>query len=313
MEPREGGASGRAAPGDSRAGLIYGIAAYGLWGAMPVYFRALINVPAIEVLAHRVVWSAVLLLAIVTILGHWKHVAACLRDRRTRWLLLAGTVLIGINWYVFVYGVSIGQVVQNSLGYFINPLLNILIGVTLFGERLRPAQWVALALAGAGLVYLVVAQGQWPWIALWLACSFATYGLIRKVAPVDTLLALTVETLLLTPAAAAALAVWYSRGELALGAMSWPIDALLLLSGAATTLPLFCFGQAARMVRMTTLGFLQYIAPTLQFLTAVLVFGEPFGPDRQVSFTLIWSALALVTLDALRAAASAEVSTAGPP
>jgi chloramphenicol-sensitive protein RarD len=284
---------------DSRAGLLYGIAAYGLWGLMPLYFHAITGVPALEVLAHRIVWSVLLLAGLLVLLGRWSEVAACLRVRRTRRLLVASTLLIAANWYAFIWGVETGQVVENSLGYFINPLLNILLGVFFFRERLRGLQWLAIALAGAGLAYLVIALGRPPWLALTLAGSFAAYGLIRKVGGIDTIVALTVETLLLAPAAALALLVWGWQGRLALGTMGTSVDALLLASGVVTAVPLFCFGEAARRLRLSTLGFLQYLAPSLQLITAVLLFGEPFGPERQISFALIWSALVLVWLNTL--------------
>lgn len=284
---------------DSRAGLFYGVAAYGLWGVMPLYFRAVTGVQPAEMLAHRILWSVVLLVVLIAALGRRQAVLACLRHPRTRWLLLASTLLIAVNWFIFIYGVVTGQVVQNSLGYFINPLINVLLGLVLFGERLRPAQWLALALACAGLGYLIVSLGELPWIALSLAISFALYGLIRKVAPVDALVGLTVETLILLPPTLVFFARGWSVGTLQMGTMGWRIDALLIAAGAVTTVPLLCFGAAARRLPLSTLGFLQYLAPSLQFLLAVLVLGEPFQPVQQVSFALIWSALVLVTLDAV--------------
>ena len=284
---------------DFRAGLAYGIAAYALWGLMPIYFRALTAVPSLEFLAHRILWSVVVLVAVVVCLGRWAELVRCLRTPRTRWLLLASALLIGSNWGVFIHGVAIGQVVQNSLGAFMNPLLNVLLGVLIFGERPRPVQWLALGLAATGLVYLVVALGEWPWIAFYLAGSFAGYGLIRKAAPVDTLLGLTAETLLLLPVALAAFAWWAWSGQLALGSQGPAIDVLLVASGVTTTVPLFCFGQAARKLPLSTLGFLHYLAPSMQFLVAVLVFEEPFQPAQQVGFGLIWAALVLVSAQAL--------------
>ena len=199
------------APTRSPAGLLYGLAAYGLWGVLPLYFRVVEQVPPLELLAHRIVWSAVLLAGLMTALRRWPEVWACLGDPRTCALLVASTVLIAVNWYVFIFGVSTKQVVQNSLGYFINPLFSILLGVAVFRERLRPAQWVALGLATCGLAYLIAAAGQLPWIALTLATSFSIYGLIRKVIPVESLIGLTVETMFLAPIAAAGLCYWYSE------------------------------------------------------------------------------------------------------
>jgi chloramphenicol-sensitive protein RarD len=266
---------------------------------MPLYFRAVASVPPLELLAQRIVWSVLLLAVVVACLGRSGEAVRCLRVRRTRWLLFAGTLLIAANWFVFIYGVSIGQIVQNSLGYFINPLLNVLLGVLFFRERLRPVQWLALAMAGTGLVYLVVVLGEVPWIALFLGSSFAAYGVIRKIAPINTLVGLTAETLLLLPAALAALAWWAWQGQLVLGTQGPTVDLLLVASGAVTAVPLFCFGQAARRLPLSMLGFLQYLAPSLQLLLAVLLFKEPFLPAQQISFGLIWAALVLVSVRAL--------------
>jgi chloramphenicol-sensitive protein RarD len=284
-----------------------------MWGLMAGYFRALGGVPPFELVAHRVVWSAALLAALITYFGRWPQVRSCLVEPRTRWLLLASTFLIAVNWFVFIYGVSIEQIVQTSLGYFIIPLLNVLMGVAFFRERPRVAQWLAVLLACGGVGYLIWRGGGIPWIALALAGSFAAYGLLRKVAPVETLLGLSVETFLLTPPSIALLLWYVATGQSMTGKLGWDVDVLLLLSGVATTVPLFCFGQAARKLPMTTLGFLQYLGPTLQFLTAVLLFGEDFGRTRQVSFALIWSALALVTLDSLWRARRAVSQPKAPP
>jgi chloramphenicol-sensitive protein RarD len=288
-------------PNRSPAGLIYGLAAYGLWGVMPLYFRVVKKVDPLELLTHRVVWSVLLLAGLMTALRRWPEVRVVLRNPITCGLLAASTVFIAVNWYVFIVGVSTGRVVQNSLGYFINPLFSILLGVVVFRERLRVAQWGALALASAGLVYLVVAVGEVPWIALALATSFSLYGLVRKVAPVESLVGLTVETMFLAPFAVAALGFWASRGTLMLGTMGGPTDAAVVASGVVTAVPLLCFGAAARRLPLSTMGFLQYLAPTLQFLFALYVFGERFGEEQRVGFSLIWSALVIVTADAILA------------
>jgi chloramphenicol-sensitive protein RarD len=300
--------------GDSRSGLLYGLAAYGLWGLMPLYFRAVAAVRPVELLAHRIIWSAVFLAVLVTALGRWGEVARCFRTPRTRRLLLASTVLIALNWFVFIYGVSAGQVVGTSLGYFVNPLVSILFGVVLFHERLGGWKWGALALAAGGLVYLVAALGQVPWIALVLAFSFGLYGVVRKVVPVDGLVGLAVETLMLLPAAGLFLAYWSGTPGWALGRHGRGVDGLLLLSGVVTAVPLVCFGQAARRVRLSTLGFLQYLGPSLQLLLAVLAFGEPFPPAQQVCFGCIWLALAVVSADSLlaRRRAAGRARRAGP-
>jgi chloramphenicol-sensitive protein RarD len=283
-------------PADSRGGLLFALAAYGLWGLMPFYFHAVGGVRPIELVSHRIIWSVLFLAGLLTVLGRWSAVWACLRAPRTRWLLVGSTLLIAANWFVFIYGVTSGQMVQNSLGYFINPLLSILLGVFFFGERLGKAQWLALGLAAAGLVYLVGALGEVPWIAFFLAGSFALYGLIRKIAPVDPLTGLMVETLFLLPAAVGLLVWWLKQDQAAFGASGRQLDALLLASGVVTAVPLLCFGAASRRLRLSTLGFMQYLAPSLQLLLAVLVFGESFRPAQQVSFALIWSALVLLSL-----------------
>ena len=288
-------------PTRSPAGLVYGLAAYGLWGLMPLYFREVKMVDPLELLTHRIVWSVALLAALMTALRRWPEVRAALQKPTTRALLAASTVFIAINWYAFIVGVATDRVVQNSLGYFINPLFSILLGVVVFRERLRVAQWAALALASAGLVYLVVAVGEVPWIALTVATSFALYGLVRKIAPVESLVGLTVETMFLAPPAAAALGYWAARGTLMLGTLGMPTDAAVLASGVVTAVPLLCFGAAARRLPLSTMGFLQFLAPTLQFLFAVFVFGERFREEQWAGFSLIWSALVIVTGDALLA------------
>jgi chloramphenicol-sensitive protein RarD len=286
-------------PADFRVGLLCGLAAHALWGLMPLYFRAVAGVPPLELLAHRIVWSLLFLVLLLTIQGRWAVLFCTLGNPSTRYLLTLSSFLIAVNWFVFIYGVSIGQIVQNSLGYFINPLLNIFIGLLVFGERLRPAQWLAVGLAACGLTYLVIAQWQIPWIALSLASSFSAYALIRKTTPVDALVGLTVETLFLTPVAGGMLTFWYFAGQSAVGQFGWQVDGLLLLSGVVTAVPLLFFGAAARRLPMTVIGFLQYLAPSLQFLLAVLWLGEAFHPVQRVAFPIIWAALALVTVDSL--------------
>lgn len=280
-----------------RHGLLYGLAAYGLWGLVPAYFKALGGVPPLEILAHRVAWSVVFLGLVVTALRRWPDLLRCLRRPRLMAALGLSAVLITANWLVYIYGVATGRIVHTSLGYYITPLANVLFGLLVFGERLRAGQWAALALATTGVLVLVVAAGELPWIALCLPVSFGLYALVRKKAPVDSLLGLTIETALLLPAALAALAYWAWSGALSWGAAGRATDALLASSGVVTAVPLLCFGAAARRLSMSTLGFLQYTAPSLQFLQAVLFFGEPFTRGRAVSFGFIWAALAVYSLD----------------
>jgi chloramphenicol-sensitive protein RarD len=284
---------------EQRGGLFYGLAAYGLWGLMPLYFLAVDRAGPLEILAHRIVWCLLLLVVLLTIYRGWPDLARCLRSRKTVLLLLAGGVLIAFNWFIYIYGVSSRRVVENSLGYFINPLFSVLLGVLFFRERPRVGQWAALALAAAGMAYLVVRVGTVPWVALGLAGSFGLYGLARKVAPVDALAGLFVETAVLAPAAAGCLIYWHATGEAAVDRFGWGFFGLLVLGGPATALPLLCFGRAARRLPLSTLGFLQYLAPSLQFLLAVSLLGEPFRPEQQVSFGCIWIALAIYSAESV--------------
>jgi chloramphenicol-sensitive protein RarD len=298
-------------PQHARGGLVYGLLAYGLWGLVPAYFKALGHVRPAEVLANRIIWSVVFLALLVTVLRRWQLLARCLRTRGLVLLLVASSLLNGLNWFVYIYAVATQRIMQTSLGYYVTPLVSVLLGMVFFGERLRRWQAAALSLATCGVLYLALDGGEWPWIALCLALSFGTYGLLRKKAAVDALTGLAVETTVLLPAALAAVAWWARDGSLALGHLDRTTDALLASSGAVTAIPLLCFGLAARRLRLSTLGFLQYIAPSLQFLQAVLFFGESFTPPRQVSFGLIWAALALYSIDsalAYRRGAVAEVA-----
>lgn len=280
-------------------GLLYGLAAYGFWGLMPLYFRLVGTVAPVEILAHRIIWSVILVAVILTLWRRWPDLVSSLRSGRTVRLLLISALLVAGNWLVYIYGVWTQRVLQTSLGYFINPLFSVLLGMVFFGERPRRWQWVALGLASIGLGYLVFQVGELPWIALALAGTFGLYGLVRKTAPVDGLIGLAVETMLLAPAALAGLAIGATNGTTSFGKNEAMTDGLLLLSGVVTTIPLLCFGQAARRLPLSTLGFLQYLAPSMQFVIAVLVFQEPFPPALRISFAFIWTALAIFTLDAL--------------
>jgi chloramphenicol-sensitive protein RarD len=283
----------------SRKGLIYGIAAYTLWGVFPLYFKFFDGINPLEVLTHRILWSFVLLAIIVTVAGRWGELVQTLRRPRVLLTLAASTLLIGINWYTFLYSISVGDVLQSSLGYFITPLMSVLLGVVLLGERLRGGQLVALALALAGVLYLTLSAGAFPWIALTLSVSFSLYGLARKLVAADALLGLLVETMLLAPISALYLAGVHSQGPGAINTHGLGIAALLFGSSIVTTVPLLLFAGSARRLRLSTLGFLQYLAPTLQFLCAVVVFGEAFSSERVVAFGCIWAAVALYAVDSL--------------
>jgi chloramphenicol-sensitive protein RarD len=271
---------------------------------VPAYFKALGNIPPIEILANRILWSVVFLALLITARRRWPDLARCLRSPGLLRLLIASSLLNGANWFVYIYAVATGRIMQTSLGYYVTPLVSVLLGMLVFGERLRRWQWASLALAACGVLYLALDGGEWPWIAACLALSFGLYGLLRKKAAVDTVTGLTVETALLLPAALAMLAApawWADGGRLSLGNIDRRTDLLLASSGAVTAVPLLCFGLAARRLRLSTLGILQYIAPSLQFLQAALFFDERFTPARQVSFGLIWTALAIYTFDSVRA------------
>jgi chloramphenicol-sensitive protein RarD len=270
-----------------------------MWGVMPLYIWAMDRVPPLEILAHRIVWCGLFLLVLLTLFRRWADLRRCLRAGRTLGLLTLSSVLIAANWFCYIYAANNNETIQASLGYFINPLFSVLLGLVFFRERLRPVQWLAVMLAAAGVMVLIVAGRELPWIASALTISFGFYGLVRKLTPVDAVIGLTVETILLIPGATACLVYWAVAGAGSFGHDGSMTDGLLLGTGVATAVPLLCFGEAARRLPLTTLGLLQYLAPTLQFVLAVLVRGEPFLPSRAVSFGLIWAALLIFSVESL--------------
>lgn len=287
------------AGGRPGAGLASAVLAYGMWGLLPLYFHAMPRVGAVEILAHRIAGSA-LLLALVVAVARGREGFARLRGLSPR-VLAATTVLIAVNWLLYIWAVQAGRVLEASLGYFVNPLVNVALGVGFLGETLRPRQRAAFLVAGVGVVVLVVATGAFPWIAIVLAGTFGLYGLLRKQADVEPVGGLLAETALLAPPAIAALAWFAARGEGAFGRT--PRETLLLaLAGVITSVPLLAFGAAVRRLKLSTLGVVQYLAPTGQFLLAVLAFGEPFGRAQAFAFGCIWTALGLYTWDALATA-----------
>jgi chloramphenicol-sensitive protein RarD len=288
-----------AQPSHVRSGLLYGIVAYGWWGLVPLYFKSL-SCSAKEIVAHRVLWSAVFLAIVITVLRRWTEFWGDIRSRKVLLMLFTSAYLVAANWYVYVYATMIGQITQASLGYFILPLVNVIAGITIFGDRLRPSQILALTIAAVGVVYLTISLGQLPWIGLFLAVSFAFYGVVRKVVPVDGIIGLSVETVLLAPTAIVLLIIWERNGELTFAHGNPSMDALIAFSGVVTTIPLICFAQAVRRVSLVTIGVLQYLSPTLQLILGVAVYGENFSLDHQVSFGLIWAGLAIYVIDALR-------------
>lgn len=288
------------------AGLAFGVGSYTLWGVLPLYIHLLQEVPALQVLAHRVLWSLGLLLLLILVLRRAPAILAAARGR-TLLLLVGSALMIGINWIVYIWAVQNGHVLEASLGYFINPLVNVALGFAFLGERLRRLQAVAIAVAAAGVLVLAISGGGALWLSLMLALSFGLYGLLRKVAAIDALGGLTVETLLLAPFSVALLLHASQTGTNAFG-QSAHLDWLLALAGVVTALPLLLFAAAARRLPLATLGLLQYIAPSLQFAEAVLIFGEPVRPVHAVTFTLIWAGCALYAFDSIRAARAAAVA-----
>lgn len=285
---------------EARIGVMYGIACYAWWGLAPLYFKAIRQVPAPEVLAHRIIWSLVLLYLLVRWRGKMSLVKTALADRRTMLTLIGTTLLIAVNWLTFIWAISHDQLLQASLGYYMNPLINVLLGFVFLRERLRATQWFCVLLAGAGVTYLTLSSGKTPVLALILGWTFAFYGLLRKTVRADALTGLLIETALLAPLSAGYLLWLFAHGDNVFAAQSRITDLLLLAAGIVTATPLLWFSNAARRLRLSTIGFLQYIAPSLQFLLAVLFFGEPFTAKHQFSFACIWIALAVFTVNAWR-------------
>ena len=283
-----------------RSGLIAAIGAFAFWGVFPLYLNLLAAVPALEILAQRIVWCCVFVIGWVAARGELGAIRAALANRGTRLRLAATGVLISINWLTYVWAINNGHVIDASLGYFINPLVSVALGVVVLSERLNRAQWTAVGLATAGVLYLAIVTGRPPWISLVLAMSFGLYGLIRKVVAVDSLPALATETLLLTPLAAGYLLWLGARGAAAFGQLGVPTDLLLLGSGIATAVPLAMFAYGARRIPLSTVGLTQYLAPSMQFLLGVFFFDEPFPRARAIGFILIWCALAIYAADGLR-------------
>ena len=274
--------------------------AYALWGLFPLYWPLLAPSGSLEVLAHRIVWSLLVVAALVQALHRWPDLREVLRDRRRVARLALAAVLIAVNWGTYIYGVTSEQVVETSLGYFINPLVTVLLGVLVLGERLRPAQWAALGVAALAVVVLTVETGHLPVLALVLAGSFGSYGLLKKTAGVRAVEGLAIETAVLSPVALAYLLVLGARGTGTFTSAGTGHLVLLVGAGVVTVIPLLMFGAAAQLVTLTTLGLLQYLTPTMQFLLGVLVRHEPLGLAKLLGFALVWSALALFSYDLVR-------------
>jgi chloramphenicol-sensitive protein RarD len=281
-------------------GVAYGLAAYLCWGFFPLYFKQLAHVPPLEILAHRSVWALATLAVLLAGSGGWGLVRAALHDRRQLLILSVTTMLIATNWLVFLYAVVTNQVLQSSLGYFINPLVSVLLGYLFMRERLGRLAMASIVMATVGVLVMAVHHGRLPWIALILALTFGLYGLLRKLAAVEALTGLAVETLLLFPVAAGYLCYLAVMGLGAFPSLSLHDDLFLPMAGFITAIPLLWFAAAARRLRLATIGFMQYLTPTLHFLLAVLVFGEPFSRSELVSFACIWTGLGLYSWHAAR-------------
>jgi chloramphenicol-sensitive protein RarD len=285
-------------PDTDRRGIALGVAAYLLWGVFPAFFHLLGAAAPAEILAHRVLWTLVLMAVILSVVRGW----GALRSLPPRvWAMVtAAAALIAVNWGLFIYATAVGHVVEVALGYYIGPLVSVLIGVLVLRERLRPLQWVAVGIATAAVLVIAVGDHRVPWLGLGLGLSFATYGLIKKTVPLPATASLTAEGVVLAPLAAAYLVFLQLAGTATLTGHGAGHVALLVLTGPVTAVPLLLFGAAARRIPLTTLGTLQYLAPTLQFLLGVVVYGEVMPAERWVGFGLVWVALVVFTVDLVR-------------
>jgi chloramphenicol-sensitive protein RarD len=295
-------------PALSRRGILYALLAYGAWGIFPLYWKGFTGVPAVEVIAHRLVWSLVFLVILASFQGQLRPCLRVFRAPRLLGVLFATATLLSVNWGLFIYGVNTSQVVEASLGYFVNPLFNVLLGCVVLRERLTRPQLVAVLLAVAGVVAYGWHLGRLPWIALGIATSFGLYGLLRKIAPVDPLPGLVVETALVTPIAGALIAVMALHGS-AHFVDSPGLTLLFLGGGVVTAFPLIWFISAAKLLPLSTLGFFQYLAPTLQLLVGVCVFRERFTLRDALSFALIWAAIAIFLVSSRRNARNQPVES----
>ncbi len=274
-------------------GFWYAVGAYSIWGLLPVYLKWLQHVPALQIVCHRILWCSLVLWIAIALSRQWAAFRGAVLTPRVLKVYAAAALLIGINWSVYVWGVNSGFIVETSLGYFINPLISVFLGVVLFRERLRPWQWVAIGFATAGVLYLTIAYGRLPWIALTLAFTFATYGLVKKIGPLGSLFGLMLETGILVVPALICLFYFNTIGQGAFRHAGAVSDMLLVGTGLVTAVPLLMFARAARRIPLSLLGILQYIAPTLQFLLGVIVFQEPFSQSQFIGFSFVWTGLVI--------------------
>ncbi len=284
---------------DLRRGLLFGTAAYAMWGIFPLYWPLLEPAGAVEILAHRIVWSALTMTILVVAMRRTAQLKAVLRDRRAMTLLSVAAVVISVNWGAYIWGVNNERVVETSLGYFINPLVTVLMGVFVLGEQLRRLQWIALAIASTAVVVLTIDYGRPPWVALVLAFTFGTYGLAKKQAGVGAVESLSVETMVLAPVAAAYVVWLVATGSSSFGTEGVGHALLITTAGVVTAVPLICFGAAANRVPLVVLGLLQYLAPVIQFALGVLLFREDMTAGRWMGFGLVWIALVVFTAETM--------------
>lgn len=278
---------------ETRLGAAYALGAFILWGINPLYFKAVDSIPVFEVLAHRVVWSVIFLSLLLTFARRWQSLGAALRDPKTIYMLLLSTLFISVNWFVFIWAVAEDRVLETSLGYYINPLVNVLLGMMFLRERLSRWQGVAVGLAAIGVLNLALQSGDFPWISLLLAFTFGFYGLVRKTIKVESVDGLFAETAMVLPLALGYLVYLAINGQGSLGRVDLQTDLLLVMAGIVTAMPLIWFTSGARRLNYSTIGLFQYLAPTCQFALAILVFGEAFTWAHVMTFSCIWMALVI--------------------
>ncbi|MEN8241548.1 MAG: EamA family transporter RarD [Chloroflexota bacterium] len=282
-----------------KKGILSAIGAYLLWGIFPMYWKLLKHVPARQLIAHRVIWSVIILTLIILLTNRRKEFVEAIRQPKAIWTSVLTAVLIAINWLVYIWGVNAGFIVETSLGYYINPLVSVLLGVMFLRERLRKYQWLSIGIAALGVIYLTVIYGRLPWISLSLAFSFGVYGYVKKTAPLNALHGLSLETGILFIPASLFLIFSEITGDGAFLHTGYDADLMMIGTGVATVVPLLLFSFAARSIPLSTVGILQYIAPTLQLLVGVLVFKEPFNQTQWIGFGLVWLALGIYTVEGI--------------
>jgi chloramphenicol-sensitive protein RarD len=284
----------------ARQGVLLAVGAYTMWGIAPIYFKSIAEVSPLEILSHRVFWSFFLLAALLHFGRQWRSVRDIIKNKTKMMYLVSTAILVGANWLIFIWAVTSNHMLDASLGYYINPLINVLLGMVFLGERLRKLQWFAVALAACGVLVQLIVFGSVPVVAIALAMSFGFYGLLRKKVSVEAQTGLFIETLVMLPAASIFLFFIASTPTSNMFENPWQLNTLLIAAGVITTLPLLCFTGAATRLKLSTLGFFQYIGPSLMFLLAVLIYGEPFTSDKAITFAFIWGALVMFSVDGLR-------------